>query len=211
MPNHVMNRIYGDREVLETLLNGEGHVDFTLVIPEPPNIEPGPCSGVHEPDEVCWYLWNIKNWGTKWNAYDTVYDPQVLDEEAPSSEEVLSQLFKLTWNEPELLKTLSMLQFSTAWSHPVPVIKALSEAHPLALLYVQYADEDLGSNCGTYFIRGGQYAEVYEYTGTDEGLELAAWLQYGQTYAELKAVWDADEAAWAAEQEKKKDAGTLLA
>lgn len=100
MPNHVINLIGAPREVLAALqrpLTDEEKaadagfpihdpdrliVDFGLVIPEPENIEKGACSGprnatrvngnlIHLDGSVCWWDWNVKNWGTKWNAYDT--------------------------------------------------------------------------------------------------------------------------------------------
>lgn len=65
MPNHVTNtlRIEGKDsvEVLEEILNKERQLDFNLVKPMPPKMKEG--SG--------WYDWSIKNWGTKWNAYES--------------------------------------------------------------------------------------------------------------------------------------------
>lgn len=64
--------------------------------------------------------------GTKWNAYD-----QVLDIEA------------------------GLLSFDTAWSCPLPLLKALSLLHPDGEITVQFADEDIGSNCGTVTLKAG--------------------------------------------------------
>ena len=36
----------------------------------------------------------------------------------------------------------------TAWSAPIPVIKKLSEMYPNIELTLEFADEDLGQNCG---------------------------------------------------------------
>ena len=40
--------------------------------------------------------------------------------------------------------------FETAWSHPWPVLEALSRQFPDCVFAVSYADEDIGSNAGAY-------------------------------------------------------------
>lgn len=160
MPNHVTTEVSGNHRALVSLVNDGGVVDFSCLLPEPENIERGGCSGSHEPGVVCWYSWNVETWGTKWNAYSSTV-------------------------------TEGLLHFDTAWSHPDPVILALSEKHPDETFEVKYADEDLGYNLGHYFIRGGRRVqETVLDDGSDEALEFAAQLKYGQSYAELQAEWE---------------------
>lgn len=59
-------------------------------------------------------------WGTKWNACESTFN--VSDGTA---------------------------RFSTAWSYPSPVMISISKRFPDHVIHVKYADEDLGSNCGT--------------------------------------------------------------
>lgn len=73
-----------------------------------------------------WYEWHIENWGTKWGAYQ--------------QKEV----------EPNILS------FQTAWSCPVKILEALAAKFPEVEFVVEYADEDIGSNCGTLTFRGGE-------------------------------------------------------
>lgn len=40
--------------------------------------------------------------------------------------------------------------FDTAWSTPEPAMRTLSELYPDVEIFIKYADEDLGQNCGTY-------------------------------------------------------------
>jgi hypothetical protein len=77
-----------------------------------------------------WYDWNQENWGTKWNAYCQPDDgfPQDATE----------------------------FRFETAWSHPADLMTSLSESLPNVVFGIKYADEDTGSNCGTYRIRSGK-------------------------------------------------------
>lgn len=81
-----------------------------------------------------WYDWNQKNWGTKWNAYG--------QPDCGFAEDIIE------------------FRFETAWSHPNRLIEALSRRLPTVTFGVKYADEDIGSNCGTYRIRSGTPYDV---------------------------------------------------
>lgn len=155
------------REATAVAMLSEKITDFTMVIPQPANIETGNCSGQHEPGIICWRGWSINNWGTKWNAYDTKFE----DHEDGTA----------------------TLQFDTAWSHPYPVLEALSVKFPHHQMGVAYADEDLGYNLGSYFITNGARTELEDLEfGSNEALEFAAQIKYGKTYAELRTEWDED-------------------
>jgi hypothetical protein len=153
-------------------------VDFAMVIPEPENIFHGGCDGQHpHRDEsgrelVCWYSWNVDAWGTKWNAYSPEVEPTEGD--------------------------LCRVKFQTAWSHPFPVVEALALKFPDEEIYVEYADEDFGSNLGTYLIKGGEVYGVNQPAdyNSAEAKELAARVLYGRPYAEVQAEWDADNISW---------------
>ena len=176
MPNWITNKVSAPAEVLKSLLNSDGRIDFNTLIPFTGSF---PWSGIDSAAEKCaeviaaeplngnpiiaslqrssrqdanalkltdeqfeqfvQMLRNKRqtghfhtldfansNWGTKWNACD-----QEVDLEA------------------------GMLNFETAWSCPKPVLKALSAKHPEAEICVRYADEDIGSNCGTFALKGG--------------------------------------------------------
>ena len=71
---------------------------------------------------IGWYEWDIKNWGTKWDACDL----SVCDDDNVGD----------------------MLDFQTAWSYPDKFFKSVSKLYPKARFYVMYADEDIGQNCG---------------------------------------------------------------
>ena len=45
----------------------------------------------------------------------------------------------------------NLVAFETAWSCPVPVLKKLGEK--VGGLLVFFADEDIGSNCGAFFVK----------------------------------------------------------
>lgn len=198
MPNHITTILKADPDVLAAIVRGltedekeeltrnhetlkAGHaargtgyvppppdldrkvVDFEMVIPSPPNKETGGCSGKHEDGVVCWYEWNVQNWGTKWGAYDL----EIRDD--------------------------STVKFETAWSHPLPVMEALSRKFPHKGLVVQYADEDFGANCDAYSMQDGIIIESAGFDdSSEEAHELAAQVLYNRTYADVKAEWDED-------------------
>jgi hypothetical protein len=177
MPNHITNKVQAPKEVLATLLNAEGRIDFNTIIPftgtfnwngidgraetcaeaisaAPLNDHPliasmqrdsrskASIAGCDDEqfEQFVQMLRNkratgyfhtldfaIDKWGTKWNAYDQLVE---LDE--------------------------GIFQFDTAWSCPKPVFLALSALHPQSEITVQFADEDLGSNCGTLVFKAGE-------------------------------------------------------
>lgn len=177
MPNHITNKVQAPKEVLATLLNADGRIDFNTIIPfagtfewngidglaetcaeaisgEPLNDHPliaslqrdsrsrasiAGCSD-EQFEQFVQMLRNKRTtghfhtldfardkWGTKWNAYDQLVD--------------LEQ---------------GVFNFDTAWSCPKPVFQTLSTLHPQSEIIVQFADEDLGSNCGTLVFKAGE-------------------------------------------------------
>ncbi len=73
-----------------------------------------------------WYGWRIHHWGTKWGAYNSTINEETLT-----------------------------IYFDTAWSTPQPIFEKLAELLPNDRFVAEYADEDLGSNCGSYTNEGG--------------------------------------------------------
>ncbi|MBD1572913.1 hypothetical protein HC725_06415 [Vibrio sp. S17_S38] len=180
MPNHVTTIVQSDSAVIESMLNGDRLVDFNLIIPKHQDLELGSSLGINlaaesaanlmcmeptsnneliaklelinrlktnaiEMTDECFeqFVQMMRNkrshgfyhvmdfarnaWGTKWNAYDQ------------SAE----------------INTDCKVTFDTAWSHPAPVILFISKKFPNSVIKVNYADEDLGSNCGFYTIQNG--------------------------------------------------------
>lgn len=84
--------------------------------------------------------WSVANWGTKWNAYgyDEYTDYSGCDE----------------------------LTFKTAWSAPHPILKKLSELFPDISFKHQWADEDIGMNCGERSYLGGEITDWFIPEGT---------------------------------------------
>ena len=133
MPNHVYNTVkltgdYDDLHILKKLLSmpqpiqlAEGQFDFqdinfySLISPDESIWEEynGPEIMGRSLEESLkfasnhWYDWNIRNWGTKWNAYDKVVCHNLDDESVDS--------YYITY------------EFNTAWSPPEGIMKALAK------------------------------------------------------------------------------------
>lgn len=87
-----------------------------------------------------WYGWSNANWGTKWDAMEVSADRE--------SENEIS------------------ICFQTAWSAPDPIYQVLTVKYPKLNFDVQFADEDLGSNCGTFKAENGILS--FEAPGNEE-------------------------------------------
>ncbi|GAK69334.1 hypothetical protein RRU01S_04_01560 [Agrobacterium rubi TR3 = NBRC 13261] len=180
MPNHITNilTIQGEENkvvaclaAIKSIAEDEGgtrEIDFNKIIPMPPELNitsdglvghfenqfmvtlpvkllkdalmsakedtvENFCNGVKNLNKhgfSTWYGWSCHHWGTKWNAYET----------------------KVTGEH--------QITFDTAWNTPRPIFAALSTKWPDLSFHVEYADEDIGSNCGSIVYRKGVCEEL---------------------------------------------------
>lgn len=98
-----------------------------------------------------WYEWCNRNWGTKWNSYG--YDGMVGG--YPSG---------------------NTLRFQTAWSAPHPVMEKLAEMFPNVEIEHEWADEDIGHNCGRYRYQNGVRIEEWFPETNREAIDLGCEL-----------------------------------
>ncbi len=98
-----------------------------------------------------WYDWCISNWGTKWNAYG--YSEDTID-----------------YHDGDTL------YFQTAWSAPHPILEKLTQMFPDIMLEHEWADEDVGQNCGRYSYQNGERIEEYYPESEAEAVEFACKL-----------------------------------
>ena len=107
-----------------------------------------------------WYEWCNQHWATKWNSYG--YGESKVDYQDGDA-----------------------LDFLTAWSAPHPVIEKLAEMFPDVEIEHEWADEDIGYNCGRYRYQNGVRIEEWlpetEREAIDLGCELMGLepLDYG--------------------------------
>lgn len=181
MPNWVTSRVRAAEQAINALLNSEGQVDFNAITSFPGKFD---WDGIYGDAETaaesiisrplsdhplvarleaanrndvdikkmsdasfeqligmlrnfreCGYLHSMEFtrevWGTKWNACDAQADAAA-----------------------------GTAQFDTAWSCPIPVLTELSKRFPSCPIEVEFADEDIGSNCGKFTLLNGEF--VYQ-------------------------------------------------
>ena len=117
----------------------------------------------HKYGAIDWYDWCCANWGTKWNACDVSVKR--------------SGMLKCT------------IIFDTAWSMPESIIKTLVAMYPDLSFDGEYADEDLGANCGAWHSDKGSIDLSYD--ECENYLKLACDI-WGYEYDEEKdaVVWE---------------------
>lgn len=162
MSNHITNRltIHGSPEkvmnILDAIKNDEidaGSLDFGKITPMPPWVwNKGGLGRETEQKygaENCWYDWCINNWGTKWNTYGFDHLGHYNGETHQTDFDKLSA-------EEYFKRFGSTIEFQTAWSAPVDLMKKLSMMYPDNLVGFCWADEDMGSNVGEVEFSDGQ-------------------------------------------------------
>jgi len=180
MPNHVTNllTINGSeervKEILEYIKNDEigvGSIDFNKITPKPPWVwDEGPLGQETESKygtENCWYNWNIKNWGTKWNSYG--YDD------------------KMEFGGG------NTIEFLTAWSGVRDLTRKLSLIFKDVTIEYKWADEDIGQNVGHEHYQDGEC--IFENIPTHhskESYDMAFEIQ-GSTAEDYSLVYDESE------------------
>lgn len=86
---------------------------------------------------MTWYNWHRKYWGTKWNCCEDSYVGN------------------------------NVYVFQTAWSMPDGIYRELSKQYPGVKVSVEYADEDIGANCGVVEYENGEVT-YDEYRGCED-------------------------------------------
>ena len=161
MPNHVSNllTIDGDRqrviaayESIKSTADESGLIDFEKIIPMPPEIFRG-------------------NPLTNNQGEIIGYGTSAADEEKYGAENCAINWSRkhwgTKWNSYDNCLRGNSIYFETAWSAPLPVIEALSARFPDLTVTLEWADEDMGRNCGKVVYRRGQEISRHSITGAD--------------------------------------------
>lgn len=142
MPNWVKNRLSFNKRFNEIKQYiGEEDLDFNRIVPEPKNIIECPERYIRQVDDHVEKI-DDRPW---FNWYDWHCDN-----------------WGTKWNASEAIIGEDYIEFETAWSTPVPIFKALSEHFSDVQFTLDYADEDIGYNCGRIIFYNGDIDEMYE-------------------------------------------------
>jgi hypothetical protein len=132
MPNFCQNRleVSGDVAVIEQFANrvrkGNSILSFDSLIPTPPEMLVGDALLGASP---AWYTWRCENWGTKWDAQDS------LDVEGVQQ-----------YNKHFCLVTQWMdgVDFLTAWSPPSAFVEKASALYPELTFMLRFYEGGVG-------------------------------------------------------------------
>lgn len=168
MPNWCTNTLIvimpdGRRDEIMQGIMQDGKVTFRKVLPEPPDMDltAGRGSGLGGvPD---WYEWRMQNWGTKWDAHDTM----MVDVDSLKGSSILE------------------VNFNTAWAPPMMWLVAASKKYPEAQWTLAY-DEPGNDFGGFVTLRAGE-----EIAGDDKGSRMMTWSDVARGYSE-SAWWTAN-------------------
>lgn len=130
MPNWTTNIVHIEttkeddelNTLYKSLKTDKSDFDFNAIISQPRNIEQGNCSGEHKDGEVCWYDWNVENWGTKWNSKDVKYLMDSYDDDTTVYE--------------------ILVKFETAWNYPEPILKEIAKKYRVRLTWKDEGSDD---------------------------------------------------------------------
>ena len=89
-----------------------------------------------------WYYWAIENWGTKWNAVDTLVDGDLDDFES--------------------------VEFDVEWCYPEPIVKKLFEENPGCRIGFFWSDEDYDGDHGIERDENGRFNHWHQWNDEED-------------------------------------------
>lgn len=175
MPNWVTNKVKAPQEVIQALVNEEGRIDFGKIIK---------FEGEFPWNDICGAAETAAETALRLPLSTHPFvagmqrESRSQSDVSKLSDESFEQFIQMLrnhrktgfmhcmdfaraawgtkWNACEQsIEAPGQASFETAWSFPEPVFRKLSEMFPEVDIVVVYADEDIGSNCGTVTFKGG--------------------------------------------------------
>lgn len=187
MPNHIVNKVKVSKDikkVKEFVKSKDSDFDFNIIMPMPEELK-----GTQSP------AWIVKDEDYQVEL-EKAKEKQKTDNYAslPISESMSKDFIErfgcnewyhwcnsnwgTKWNAYEIVIDEDTIEFQTAWSTPLPIFIALSREFPDIEFIIEYADEDIGSNCGSYTLLNG------EIISEEDGDTEFACNMWGQDYQE---------------------------
>lgn len=197
MPNWVTNKVKAPSHVIAAILDDEGSVDFNRIITfdgewpfdgvyiDAESLAENVC-GIVEDNPLIASLraMNRERMSIK-KMTDESFEQfvQMLRNhrkcDALHNMDFARQHWGTKWNacEPKADVEAGTAQFDTAWSCPKPALIALSKKFPDDAIEVIYADEDIGSNVGTFTLKAGECiaSDIAPGYGEQDEAQRARW------------------------------------
>ncbi len=177
MPNWVTTRLYAAPQVIEALLDDNDNVDFNKIVPftglnlkgfgisdTAEDVAKNACGIPVSSHPLIGLLEELKRKKADIRKISDFDFHQVLDMlrnyRACGYLHIMDfarNEWGTQWNARETLRVSdNVIEFETPWDCPKPVLVKLSLKFPDDHINVKYADEDLGSNCGSYDLLNGE-------------------------------------------------------
>jgi len=188
MPNHVTNEVTfsGDENSIKLLLvavKSKNKVDLFSInsfYPMPIKLE-GTCSPAKIITEAEMKVWKDKLAKGELNQWEQDYHPITLKMQRDYIKRFGTdnwynwkvQNWGTKWDVYDVSEIEGGFSFDTAWATPYNALVRLSTLFPDVEINVRYADEDFGSNVGTYKLVSGLTIEEYAPEFGIESLRLA--------------------------------------
>jgi len=190
MPNHITNQItvYGATSIQDIMKvvgsvddDGNEMFDFNKIIPMPEELHNTPSVSYPKGDprqaeQAALIAKNVELYG-----YPTWY-------------EFANAEWGTKWNAYEFENNGDTIVFHTAWTMPDPIFVKLSTMFPDTTITVQYADEDIGYNCGVRKYKNGECVIDIDMSvnavGEKLGNSFACEIKYGD--ANEWRTWEED-------------------
>lgn len=112
------------------------------------------------------------------------------------------------WNSYDNFFDGNTMTFNTAWAAPHPILQKLSEMHPDITIEHQWADENIGNNCGRRTYLGGSIQDEYYPESSKEGIDFACEI-LGCEVEEYGFILNADESNYILLDDDKLDLVTF--
>lgn len=178
MPNHVTNIIKSNPAIISSMLNEDGNVDFKAILPMHNDLTINGARSFFFDSEnaakfMCKEHLSESNIFTILEEYNRC-NVNVLNMTEESFEQFVSMMrnkrnhgfyhsmdfarkvWGTKWGAYDCSNDANQVSFKTAWCHPFPIVKTLSKKFPNEEIAINYADEDIGRNCGYYTIKNGE-------------------------------------------------------
>lgn len=170
MPNHITNRVKfksDDRlkveAIMQKIASPENPFDFNQIIPMPKELV-GTTSPAFVVEDEKYQEEYAKYLAEKDKEHSFARMPITRKMQvdylnrfgADSWYEWSLKNWDTKWNSYSHKVEGDTITFETAWSHPDIIIRTLSEMFPDVTMEVEFADEDIGSNLGKYYIVNGE-------------------------------------------------------
>lgn len=203
MPNWVKNVVTFHCEgralakIMDEIKYGDRVFDFNTLIPMPESLQM--TSGSIEDEAIeCFMKVDNSRWKDYYMNKKKLTEEQFTDLYNKGEQYITNKLkygyttwygwcnanWGTKWNANGAHWEGNKLIFETAWGTPIPIFEVLSEKYKDVSFTVEFADEDLGRNCGIikYYDGAGQGELIFD----AEAFNFAKDLWWGYTDEDLK-------------------------